>query len=70
MDPIIETAIKASGVHKKIVLEVWPHGVIARCPACGNTLHLDVDETINCLATGWPKCCGHSMTISEAKSPQ
>lgn len=70
MTPMIEHAIKVSGVYAKIVNEVWPNGVIARCPACGNTLHLTVSETVECLSNGWPKCCGHSMAISEAKTPK
>jgi hypothetical protein len=70
MTPVIQHAIKVSGVHEKIVNEVWPNGVIARCPACCNTLYLDVPETIKCLGEGWPKCCGKSMTITEAKAPK
>jgi hypothetical protein len=67
---LIQQAIKASGVHKKIVLECWPYGVIARCPLCGSTNYLDVEETTKCLGEGWPKCCGRSVTVTEAKSPQ
>lgn len=68
--PLIEAAIEVSGVYQKIAQEVWPHGVIARCPACGNTLYLDVAETINGMANGWPKCCGRTMPITEAKAPK
>jgi hypothetical protein len=67
---LIQHAIKATDVHRKIVLELWPYGVIARCPTCANTLHLEVEETIEGLATGWPKCCGHTMMIYEATAPK
>lgn len=64
-----QAVVKASGMHRRIVNDVWPNGVIARCPSCGNTFHLDVEETIECLANGWPKCCGRSMPVEGAKEP-
>lgn len=30
------------------------------CRSCGATQHVDSAE---CLRSGWPKCCGHTMTI-------
>lgn len=34
------------------------------CTECGRTQKVDSG---NCLAKGWPKCCGYTMTID---SPQ
>jgi len=34
------------------------------CTECGKSLNIKAAE---CLATGWPKCCGYTMTID---SPQ
>ena len=65
---LIRHALKASGVHKKIVTEVWPNGVLATCPCCNKQEKLTAEQTIECLASGWPKCCGRSMTISEVRS--
>jgi hypothetical protein len=30
------------------------------CTSCGRSIEVDSAE---CLATGWPKCCGLTMTI-------
>lgn len=30
------------------------------CRTCGNSLYVD---PARCLRTGWPKCCGQTMTI-------
>jgi hypothetical protein len=30
------------------------------CRECGKSKTVD---TVFCLATGWPKCCGYTMTI-------
>lgn len=30
------------------------------CRQCGSTLRVDGAD---CLRTGWPKCCGYTMTI-------
>lgn len=64
---LIEHAIKASGVHQRLVSEVWPKGVLATCPCCKAQQQLAPAQAVDCLANGWPKCCGHSMTISEVK---
>lgn len=40
------------------------HHALARgqvwCTACGRTQRVD---TAACLRSGWPKCCGQTMTI-------
>lgn len=30
------------------------------CRSCGGTQKVD---SADCLRNGWPKCCGHTMTI-------
>ena len=30
------------------------------CTKCGRTQQVNVGD---CLASGWPKCCGYTMTI-------
>lgn len=50
-------------VHQRIVNDVWPKGVYVICPACGNKEHYDVEQTAECLAVGWPKCCGRTMQV-------
>lgn len=41
-----------------------PHPSLTRgqvwCPICGRTSKVDSAE---CLRSGWPKCCGYTMTI-------
>lgn len=34
------------------------------CRECGKTKKVD---TMKCLAFGWPKCCGYTMTIDPPK---
>lgn len=52
---------KLSGLHEEIARSdpklargrVW-------CRSCGGTRKVDSAE---CLRSGWPKCCGHTMTL-------
>lgn len=34
------------------------------CRTCGRSQHVDSQV---CLATGWPTCCGYTMTIDSPK---
>lgn len=53
-----------------IDIEAMFHGVVASCPQlargriwcrkCGASRKVD---SATCLRTGWPKCCGETMTI-------
>lgn len=36
------------------------------CRRCGYTQKVDSAE---CFRSGWPKCCGHTMTIDAPKGP-
>ena len=41
-------------IHPKLTRgRVW-------CTTCGNTKKVDSTE---CLRSGWPKCCGYTMSI-------
>ena len=42
-----------SGIDKLKRGQVW-------CRTCGSTQRVD---SAKCLAHGWPKCCGYTMTI-------
>ena len=50
-------------LHSSIANDVWGAGnKLVTCRICGN------QEEINpayCLAHGWPKCCGYTMTIDK-----
>ena len=48
-------------IHKMIVDEVpqLKRGQVW-CAQCGASLKV---ESSSCLAHGWPKCCGYTMTI-------
>ena len=37
------------------------------CRDCGSTRSVNSGQ---CLAQGWPKCCGYTMTIDPPESPQ
>lgn len=52
---------KLEGLHQRIVDDVpaLRRGQVW-CRHCGATLKVD---SADCLAHGWPKCCGYTMTI-------
>jgi hypothetical protein len=37
-----------------------PLGTCCKCTECGRVKHVDPAE---CLRSGWPKCCGYTMTL-------
>lgn len=52
---------RVSGIHAEIVADVPAlQGGQVWCRSCGATLKVD---SAHCLAHGWPKCCGQTMTI-------
>jgi len=54
---------RASGIHQKIVNDVpqLKYGKVW-CRTCGKMLLVN---SAKCLSSGWPKCCGYTMTIDE-----
>jgi hypothetical protein len=52
-----------NSLHERIVNDVWPKGVYVTCGLCFAREYLDVDQTAECLAEGWPKCCGRTMQV-------
>ena len=61
----VEIVRYVAGIHSRIVDQV-PN--LARgqvwCLKCGATRKVD---SARCLRTGWPKCCGETMTIDDPK---
>ncbi len=49
------------GLHEKLANS---HPSLQRgmvwCKTCGNSQKVD---SADCMANGWPKCCGYTMTI-------
>lgn len=58
IDALIE---RVSGIHDKIAADVPPirRGQVW-CRRCGSTRRAGGADA---LRNGWPKCCGHTMTI-------
>ena len=56
---------RLAGLHERLARE---HPKLARgrvwCRICGRSRKVDSAE---CLRTGWPKCCGQTMTIDSPK---
>jgi Zn finger protein HypA/HybF involved in hydrogenase expression len=52
---------RVSGLHQKIADDVpqLKRGQVW-CRRCGNTFNVNGAD---CLANGWPKCCGQTMSI-------
>lgn len=61
----IEFFSRASGLHQKIVDDVpaLKRGMVW-CRECGRSERVD---SAHCLRTGWPKCCGYTMSIDPPK---
>lgn len=54
------------GIHDKLANshpDLIAGGV--RCEKCGRTMKVDSAE---CLRSGWPKCCGYTMTLLPARA--
>lgn len=51
----------SSGIHERIVADVpaLKRGQVW-CYRCGRTQKVD---SASCLRSGWPKCCGETMSI-------
>lgn len=52
---------RAQGLHDKIADDIpqIKRGMVW-CTSCGRSQRVDGAD---CLRRGWPKCCGHTMTI-------
>ncbi len=67
----VDRLIDVSRLHRAVVDDV-PQLRRGRvwCRTCGATRRVDSGD---CLAHGWPKCCGYTMTIdspAEQRSPR
>ena len=58
---LAKTLARAATLHENIVNDVpqLRRGQVW-CTTCGATQKVDGAK---CLRTGWPKCCGYTMTI-------
>lgn len=56
-----------NNLQERIVNSVWPKGVNVICPSCLAQQYLDVEQAAECLAEGWPKCCGRTMQVEDVK---
>jgi len=55
----------AHGLHRKLAEAIGnPRRVW--CKKCGREQAVDAAR---CLASGWPKCCGYTMTIDDPAGP-
>jgi hypothetical protein len=54
-------------LHSNIANDVWPNGQDLKCGTCGKVVHLTTEECGQCLAHGWPKCCGYDMAFAVGK---
>ena len=51
-------------IHKTIAKKIAPHGAYVTCEKCGIQEPVD---TAKALASGWPECCGYTMTFVPRK---
>lgn len=51
---------KVKNIHQSVAQEVFPNISKVYCKTYKNELEVD---PAYCLAHGWPKCCGYTMTI-------
>lgn len=40
---------------------------LLRCDICGKVIECPVDELIQCIEKGWPKCCCEIMILYEKR---
>lgn len=60
-DPVREFVSRFGGLHQKLADAIGnPDRVY--CRTCGRSEPVDAAD---CLAHGWPKCCGATMTIDK-----
>ncbi len=50
-------------IHQNIAQDVWgTNQLTVTCRTCGDQKEVDPSH---CLAHGWPKCCGYTMTVDK-----
>lgn len=62
-DDVADVVRRVAGIHRKIADDVFARtgkGGRVWCLRCGATIPVDAAE---CLRSGWPECCGETMTI-------
>lgn len=54
---------KLSGIHAAIAADVSTPDDFLRCRVCGEEWPCTADDFARYLRTGWPTCCGQTMTL-------
>lgn len=49
---------------RKIAADVFPHGAVLTCAACGNSVETTTEQCGAYLRVGWPRCCGFLVQVS------
>lgn len=64
---VLDAFDRLNGLHDTLAAS---HPALARgqvwCRSCGATRKVD---SARCLRSGWPKCCGATMTIDPPEAP-
>lgn len=53
-------------IHDTIAAQAFPLGIWVRCEVCNDNEWLAPKERVaDFLASGWPKCCGQTMSVRQ-----
>ena len=55
-------------LHSNIAKDVYPNGGWLHCKSCDRWEKYSTDNAAYYLAHGWPRCCNHDMTTTEARN--
>jgi hypothetical protein len=56
-----------AGLHSRIAANAFPDGARLECLKCQRERIVDTEDCARFIRTGWPKCCGCTMTATKAK---
>ena len=51
-------------MYESIAERIAPQGAELSCPTCNKLDKITRSKVAEYLATGWPACCGHTMTFN------
>jgi hypothetical protein len=60
---------RADNLHISIAGDVFPGGARLVCRDCGQVQQITTNDAAFFLAHGWPKCCGHTMSLVNMEPP-
>lgn len=58
--------IAGADIHESIAKQIAPQGAILRCGSCGRSTARSADAVAEFLRSGWPACCGETMSLDPA----